>query len=109
QTLKCRLTTKFSDRTPALQHAGALALVCALGSAARGRALYGDAARCNAELGGTCTAPILTTRQLRRFAHQSCRVRPVLEFQTLLRKMPLFEDCLRCRAPRSLIAPRRNL
>src|SRR5690606_36999850 len=29
------------------------------GSAARGRALYGDAARCNAELGGACVARIL--------------------------------------------------
>jgi hypothetical protein len=32
----------------ALQHAGAPALVCALRSAARGRALYGRPARCNA-------------------------------------------------------------
>src|SRR5690606_21067136 len=35
-----RLTTKLSDGAPAYQHAGAPALVCALGSAARGRALY---------------------------------------------------------------------
>src|SRR5690606_35950692 len=55
-TRQCRPTTKFSDRTPAYQHAGAPALVCAPGSAARGRALYGDAARCNAKLGGAvCT------------------------------------------------------
>jgi hypothetical protein len=33
-------TTKFSGGTPTSQHAGAPALVCALGSAARGRALY---------------------------------------------------------------------
>ena len=35
-----RPTTKLSDGKPAPQHAGAPALVCALGSAARGRALY---------------------------------------------------------------------
>src|SRR5690606_33101650 len=39
-TLNCRLTTKLSDGAPTFQHAGAPALVCALGSAARGRALY---------------------------------------------------------------------
>jgi hypothetical protein len=31
---------EFSDRAPALQHAGAVALVCALRLAARGQALY---------------------------------------------------------------------
>src|SRR5690606_40508237 len=35
-----RLTTQLSDGAPAFKHAGAPALVCALGSAARGRALY---------------------------------------------------------------------
>ena len=42
QWSRCRLTTKLSDGAPALKHAGAPALVCALGSAARGRALYAN-------------------------------------------------------------------
>ena len=37
-----RLTTKLSDGEMSFQHAGAQALVCALGSAARGRALYAN-------------------------------------------------------------------
>ena len=39
---ECRLTTKLSDGEMTYQHAGAPALVCALGSAARGRALYAN-------------------------------------------------------------------
>ena len=35
-----RITAEFSGGTPPFQHAGAPALVCALRSAARGRALY---------------------------------------------------------------------
>jgi hypothetical protein len=40
QLLQCRLTTKLSDGAPTHQHAGAPALVRAIGSTARGRALY---------------------------------------------------------------------
>ncbi len=51
QACPSRLTAEFSGGTPAFQHAGAPALVCASRSAARGRALYVSHDRCNDLLG----------------------------------------------------------
>ena len=42
QLFRSRLTTKLSDGEMTWKHAGAEALVCALRSAARGRALYAE-------------------------------------------------------------------
>src|SRR5690606_15924893 len=60
-----RLTTQLSDGAPASQHAGAPALGCALGSAARGRALYANRRSLQRRVRRRC-APVMAPQLERR-------------------------------------------
>src|SRR5688572_13690228 len=81
----------------ALKHAGAPAPAGRERSAARGRALYGWPARCNAELGGA--AALLKSRELpfssrakgkaSGHAHKQCSTPPEREYQLSRVGLPL--------------------